>query len=87
MTNTTIAIKTNITGNIMKPSTYENVKIHSREDIGKVCVNIDFNGYYNVDQIDDLIGMLEQAKITASYELNRLNHKNLFDTTNEDITP
>jgi hypothetical protein len=69
-------------GSIVMRSTYETVEVHSRTDTGRVCVNVDFRGYYSVEQLDELIGMLEQAKVAASGERERLRHGSLFDTTN-----
>lgn len=74
-------------GSILMRSTYETIEIHSRADTGKIAVNVDFRGYYTVEQVDELIGMLEQAKITALAERDRLRHGSLFDNTNGEIAP
>jgi hypothetical protein len=74
-------------GSIVMRSTYETVEIHSRSDTGKIAVNVDFRGYYTVEQLDELIKMLEQAKSAASAERDRLQHGNLFETHTGDIAP
>ena len=78
---------TKMIGSIVMRSTYETVEVHSRADTGKIIVNVDFRGYYTVEQLDDLIGMLEEAKSTAIAERDRLTHGNLFETSNGDIAP
>lgn len=78
---------TKMIGSIVMRSTYETVEVHSRADTGKTIVNVDFRGYYTVEQLDDLIGMLEEAKITATAERDRMRHGSLFDTTNGEIAP
>lgn len=74
-------------GSIVMRSTYETVEVHSRADTGKTIVNVDFRGYYTVEQLDELIGMLEEAKIAARSERDRHQHGNLFETHTGDIAP
>ena len=67
-------------GSIVVRNTYETVEVHSRADTGKIIVNVDFRGFYTVDQLDELIAILEEAKIAAKAERERLQHKRLFES-------
>ena len=71
-------------GSIVMQNTYETVEVHSRADTGKTIVNVDFRGYYTVEQLDELITMLAEAKIAATAARDRLQHGNLFESNTGD---
>jgi len=71
---------TKMIGSIVVRNTYETVEVHSDTKTRRVSVNVDYRGYYTVEQLDQLIAMLEDAKIAAKAERERLQHKSLFES-------
>lgn len=68
-------------GSIQVRNTYENIRTHTRSP-DRVAVEVDIRGYYTVEQIDDLMEMLVQAKTHAEQERIKMQHDSLFDTFN-----
>jgi len=71
-------------GTIVVQNTFETVEVHSNTTTRRVSVNVDFRGYYTVEQLDELIAMLEEAKITATAARDRLQHGTLFESNTGD---
>jgi len=48
-------------------------------------VNVEFLGYYTMEQLDELIAMLEEAKIIGKAKRDRLQQGTLFENIAGDL--
>jgi len=72
-------------GSVLVPNTYETVEVHNNTDTGKIIVNVEFLGYYTMEQLDELIAMLEEAKIIGKAKRDRLQQGTLFENIAGDL--
>jgi D-arabinose 1-dehydrogenase-like Zn-dependent alcohol dehydrogenase len=67
-------------GTVVVQNTFETIELYTDANTHKVSVNVDFRGYYTVEQLDDLIAILEDAKIAGRIARESLQHENLFNS-------